>query len=164
MTDSATPAENTAAGRQDPGIAAWAAFLRTHVTVVRVLEREVAAETGLQLSWYDVLLELDAAADGRLRMRDLASRVVLSRTRVSRVVDEMLRAGLVAKVPDPTDGRATFAEITDTGRRELRRVAPVYLRGIREHFAQHLTGPQLEAVRDGLEAVLAAHREAAHRG
>jgi DNA-binding MarR family transcriptional regulator len=153
MTDAGTPAENAAAGHQDPGIAAWAAFLRTHVTVVRVLEREVAAETGLQLSWYDVLLELDAA-----------SKVVLSRTRVSRVVDEMVRAGLVAKVPDPTDGRATFAEVTDPGRRELRRVAPVYLRGIREHFAQHLTGPQLEAVRDGLEAVLDAHREAARRG
>lgn len=134
------------------------------MTVVRVLEREVAAETGLQLSWYDVLLELDAAADGRLRMRDLASRVVLSRTRVSRVVDEMVQAGLVVKVPDPTDGRATFAEITDPGRGELRRVAPVYLRGIREYFARHLSGPQLEAVRDGLEAVLAAHQEAARRG
>jgi DNA-binding MarR family transcriptional regulator len=70
----------------------------------------------------------------------------------------MVRAGLAAKVPDPTDGRATFAEITDLGRRELRRVAPVYLRGIREHFVQHLTGPQLEAIRDGLEAVLAAHQ------
>ena len=140
----------------DLGIAAWAAFLRTHATVVRVLEREVEEATGLPLSWYDVLLELNAAADRRLRMQELSDRVVLSRTRVSRLVDEMVEAGMVQKVPDPDDGRATFAAITTSGKQELRRAAPVYLDGIRRHFASHVSDRQLRAIRDGLLDVLAA--------
>lgn len=141
----------------EPGVAAWSAFLRTHARVVRVLEQEVEAATGLALSWYDVLLELDAADQGRLRMQDLANRVVLSRTRVSRLVGEIAAAGLVERVPDPTDGRATFAVITDDGRQQLRAAAPTYLRGIREHFVAHLSTSQVEAIRGGLEQVLAAH-------
>ncbi len=141
----------------DLGIAAWSAFLRTHATVVRRLEREVEAQTGLPLSWYDVLLELNAADERRLRMQALAERVVLSRTRVSRVVDDMVAAGMVDKFPDPRDRRATFAFITDQGRKALRRAAPVYLAGIEEHFARHLRRQHLEIIRDGLERVLAAH-------
>lgn len=144
----------------DPGVAAWSAFLRTHARVVRALEHEVEATTGLPLSWYDVLLELAAAEEGRLRMQELGNRVVLSRTRVSRLVGEIAAAGLVERVPDPTDGRATFAVITDRGREQLRTAAPTYLRGIREHFATHLSASQLEAIRDGLEQVLAAHGDA----
>ncbi len=148
-------------GRDDEtdAIAAWAALLRTHATVVRVISQEVEAETGLPLSWYDVLLELDAAPDRTLRMQQLSERVVLSRTRVSRVVDEMERAGLVARRPDEEDGRVTLATITSEGRRVRRRAAPVYLRGIARHFSDHLTPEQLAAVRSGLEAVLAAHGE-----
>jgi DNA-binding MarR family transcriptional regulator len=136
-------------------VAAWAAFLRTHATVVRRLEREVEAATGLPLSWYDVLLELDAADDGRLRMVELADRVVLSRTRVSRLVDDIVRAGLVEKIPDPADGRATFAVITDRGRTALRDAAPTYLAGIRERFSSHLTGEQVQTLRAAFETVLA---------
>lgn len=141
----------------DPGVAAWSALLRTQARVVRVLEREVEADSGLPLSWYDVLLELAAADEGRLRMQELASRVVLSRTRVSRLVGEIAAAGLVDRIPDPADGRATFAVITDRGRTRLRAAAPVYLAGIRQHFAAHLSAAQLAAIRDGLEQVLAAH-------
>lgn len=142
---------------EDPGLAAWSAFLRAHARIVRVLEHEVEAATGLPLSWYDVLLELAAADKGRLRMQELGNRVVLSRTRVSRLVGEIAVAGLVERVPDPTDGRATFAVITDRGRAQLREAAPTYLRGIRDHFAAHLSSAQLATIRDGLEQVLAAH-------
>lgn len=143
--------------RDDAGITAWSAFLRAHAAVVRRLEREVEAETGLPLSWYDVLLELNAAPEGRLRMQELAARVVLSRTRVSRLVDEIAGAGMVAKTPDPRDGRAVLAAITDDGRKALRDAAPAYLDGIREHFTSHLERAQLDALREGLERVLAAH-------
>lgn len=143
--------------RDDLGVSTWSVLLRAHAAVVRVIEREVEEATGLPLSWYDVLLELDAAAEGRLRMQELAGRVVLSRTRVSRVVDEIARAGMVEKQSDPADGRATLAVITDRGRRELRRAAPVYLDRIQVHFAAHLTPPQLRAVRDSLQRVLDAH-------
>lgn len=142
---------------RDPGIAAWTALLRTHATVVRILERQTETKTGLPLSWYDVLLELNAAEGRRLRMQQLAERVVLSRTRVSRLVDEMVEAGMVEKTSDADDRRSTLATITDLGRRSLRNAAPVYLDGIHEHFTQHLDESQLHAIRTGLERVLDAH-------
>jgi DNA-binding MarR family transcriptional regulator len=141
----------------DLGVTTWSVFLQAHAALVRTIEREVEEATGLPLSWYDVLLELNAAEKGRLRMQELAARVVLSRTRVSRLVDDIESAGMVARQPDPDDGRATLAAITDLGRKELRRAAPVYLGRIQDHFAAHLTNQQLRAIRDGLEQVLAAH-------
>ena len=107
----------------------------------------------------DVLLELDAAPDRRLRMRELGDRVVLSRSRVSRVVDELAHRGLVHREPDPADRRGAHAVLTDAGRTELRRSAPVYLAGIHEHFARHLTDRQRAAMRAGLHQVLAAEED-----
>ena len=96
-----------AAVDEPAGLGAWRAFLLTHAAVVRRLERLLEHEQQLPLAWYDVLLELNSAPERRLRMQDLAARVVLSRSRVSRVVDEMVRAGLVRREPDPSDGRAS---------------------------------------------------------
>jgi DNA-binding MarR family transcriptional regulator len=138
------------------GIEAWAALLRTHAAVVRRVEAEMEAAEGLPLAWYDALLELNAAPERRLRMQDLAARVVLSRSRVSRVVDEMVRAGLVEKVPDPTDGRAAFAVITEVGRAALRRAAPGYLAGVEAHFLAHLTPEERATIATGLGRVLEA--------
>lgn len=141
-----------------PGVALWATFLRTHAAVVRRLERQLADERGLALSWYDVLLELNSAPGRRLRMQELGERAVLSRTRVSRIVDELVGAGLVARQPDPDDRRATFAVITGAGRTVLRRAAPVYLRGIEEHFTAHLSDRELRVLGQSLQRVLDAHR------
>lgn len=135
-------------------MAAWAALLRVHAALVRTFEQEVEGATGLPLSWYDVLLELNQASGRRLRMQELGERVVLSRSRVSRVVEDMVAAELVAKEPDPTDARATLATLTATGRRALRRAAPVYLAGISRDFTAHLAPKQLDAIRTGLERVL----------
>ncbi len=147
----------------DIGIAAWAALLRTHAAVLPLVERDVVDATALPLSWYDVLLELNAAPERQLRMQSLAERVVLSRTRVSRLVGEIEAAGMVERRTDPDDGRATLAAITATGRRRLRSAAPVYLSAIHEHFSSHLSERQLRAVRDDLMAVLDALGEPAAR-
>ena len=96
-------------------VSAWAALLRVHAAVVPKLERELVP-TGLPLSWYDALLELNDAPGRKLRMTELGQRVVLSRERVSRVVGELERAGLVRREPNPDDGRSSFAAITPEGR------------------------------------------------
>jgi DNA-binding MarR family transcriptional regulator len=142
--------------REELGLRAWSVFLRTHAAVVRRIERELDEECRLPLAWYDVLLELNAAPERRLRMQDLGNRVVLSRSRVSRVVDELTRAGLVAREPDPVDRRGSWAVLTDLGRARLRAAAPVYLRGITEHFSRHLGVRELTAVEAALSRVLAA--------
>jgi DNA-binding MarR family transcriptional regulator len=80
----------------------------------------------------------------------------VSRSRVSRVVDELVRAGLVERVPNPDDRRSAFARITPAGRARLRAAAPTYLAGIERHFTSHLTAAEAHAVATALERVLKA--------
>jgi len=129
-------------------------MLVAHLTVVPAIERDLAAGGNIPLTWYDVLLPLRHAPDGRLRMRELAEQVVLlSRTRVSRIVQQLVDHGLVRREADPIDGRATFAVITPEGRARLRRAAPVYVAGIERHFARHLTAQERKVIARGLGKV-----------
>jgi len=140
----------------DP-VAAWRAVLLAQSKAVRAIERDLDDAGVISLGWYDVLLELNAAPDRRLRMQELGLRAVLSRTRVSRIVTELESAGLVERTADPDDGRATLAAITRTGRSALKQAAPVYLAGIAHHFTSYLTAAQQRAIADGLQRVIDAH-------
>ena len=138
----------------DDGVAGWAALRRCHAGVVARLEQELQAARGLSLAWYDVLLVLASAPERRLRMTELGERVVVSRTRVSRIVDEMVGAGLVARQSDAADRRSWFASITPQGRWTLRRAATVHRGGIDSHFSRHLSAEERRVLRQGLERVL----------
>jgi DNA-binding MarR family transcriptional regulator len=138
------------------GVAAWRAMLLAHSGALREVEEEVQRAGKVPLSWYDVLLELNAAKE-RLRMRDLSDRVVLSRTRVSRLVDEMVRAGLVRKEVCGDDGRVFYASITEAGRTALRETAPVYLASIDRHFTAHLQEDEAAVLTRALLKVARAH-------
>ena len=135
------------------GVRAWGALLRAHTAVVPRLDRELHAAVGISLSWYDVLLELMNAPDRRLQMSELGERVTVSRTRVSRLVDEMERAGLIERQAHPNDRRSTYAAVTALGRRQFRAAAPVYLRGIYEHFITSLKPGEVAAIAAGLQRV-----------
>ena len=138
------------------GVAAWAALLRTHAAVVRQLERDLDRSQNLPLAWYDVLLELNAAPRRRLSMGELGSKAVVSRSRVSRVVDQLAEQGLAVREANPDDRRSAYAAITDAGRRRLRDAAPVYLAGIERHFTTRMTAAEAETVALALAKVLAA--------
>lgn len=149
--------------REEPGIAAWSAFLRAHAAAVRRVDDEVRRRTGLPLPWYDVLLELNAAPGRRLRMQDLGEAVVLSRTRVSRVVDELVREGFVSRQPNIDDRRSAYAAITSTGRARLRKAAPVYLEAIRRHFVDALDRRHITVVEEAMSAVVDRNTPAARK-
>ena len=142
--------------RDEDGLLAWSAFLRAHAKVVAQLERDLREHGGMQLGWYDVLLELNAATDRRMRMQELGEAAVLSRTRVSRIVDELATAGLVRREANPDDRRSAYAVITAEGRRELRRVAPIYLDAVRNRFVGNMPAKDVPAVRRALESLLDA--------
>jgi DNA-binding MarR family transcriptional regulator len=141
----------------DDRVAAWRGVLLAQDRVVRAIERDLAHAGQIPLSWYDVLLELNAAPGRCLRMQDLGERVVLSRSRVSRLVDDLERGGFVERKPDPDDGRATLACITGAGRGALRRAAPVYLRGIDKYFTAHLDDGERATIASALQRVIDAH-------
>lgn len=143
------------AGQPDP-IAAWRSMLLAHSRALRAIESDLEAAGTIPLTWYDVLLELNAAG-GRLRMQELGDRVVLSRTRVSRLVDELERRSLVVRERDDTDGRVTYATITADGKKVLRASAPVYRNGIEHHFTRHLTEDEQRIIAAALTRVVEAH-------
>ena len=136
-------------------MAAWAALLRTHAAVMPKLERALAP-TGLPLTWYDVLLVINAAPNRRLRMSDVGAQAVVSRERVSRVVTELERSGLVERQANPDDKRSSYAAITAEGRKRLRAAAPIYLGAVEEHFLGHLTDAQIATLTRVLGRVVAA--------
>ena len=133
---------------------AWESLLRLHAAVLPRLEHAVANDGRLPLSWYDVLLELNDAG-GRLTMGQLGERVVLSRTRVSRVVDDLVANGLVAREVNPDDGRSAFAVLTAEGRRRFLAGAKAYLPAIDLAFAPVGT-EGLRRLAEALETALAA--------
>ena len=139
-----------------PGVAAWGALLKVHATVAPLIDAQLRHGAGMPLSWYDVLLELNAAPDRQLTMSEVAARATLSRTRISRVVDELVRAGPAAREPNPDDGRSAFAALTPAGRAALRKAAPTYVAAVQREFADHLTAREAEVLAGALRKVLAA--------
>jgi DNA-binding MarR family transcriptional regulator len=137
---------------------AWRAFLYAYSRVVPRLDQELRSAHGLSLNQYEVLLWLGRAGDGGLRMSELASRVVLSPSGVTRAVDQLERGGLVARCVFEGDKRGYLATLTTEGRALLRNAAAVHLRGVREHFLNHMSSKELEDLATSLEAVLAGER------
>ncbi len=137
-------------------LAAWRAFLKAHTVITRALERELVASHQLPLAEYDVLVQLQAAEGGALRMAQLADRVLLSRSGLTRLVERLERSGLVRRQACDSDARGQFAVITDSGRARLREAAPDHLNSVSSHFAQPLRDDQLESLRVALEQLVSA--------
>lgn len=141
----------------DP-VAPWRALLLAQNAVLRAIDEELGRAGAVPLVVYDVLLELNAAPDRYLRMKDLAARTVLTRSRVSKLVDELVDQRLVERRADPSDRRGSLVAITPAGRRALKKGAPVYLDGIARHFTAHLTPGEAATVTAALDRVLEAHQ------
>jgi DNA-binding MarR family transcriptional regulator len=139
--------------RHDPRLAAWGTFLRAHAKVVRALESELQAEQDLALTDYDVLVQLAAADDRRLRMSELAGRLLLSRSGATRLVDRLVAGGRVESVVCDSDRRGQWASLTDAGHRRLREASPTHLRGIARHFLDRFDTDELAELGKMLERV-----------
>ena len=143
-----------AAKLDDRRLAAWRALLASHAALVGVLGEELQEEKGLPLPWYEVLLWLGQAPEGRMRMGELADSLLLTPSGVTRLVDRMEADGLVQRVQCPSDRRGWNAVITPAGRARLRAAAPVHLRGVERHFGRHISDDEAELIADILGRVL----------
>lgn len=124
-------------------LAVWRTFLRAHAEVSRRLEAELLAEHDLPLAWYDVLVQLVEAPDRRLRMTELADRVLLSRSGLTRLVDRLEREGLVCRVACPSDARGLYAVLTGAGLARLRDASPTHLRGVAKYMTGRFSAAEL---------------------
>jgi DNA-binding MarR family transcriptional regulator len=155
MTSPPPRTERAAAPRaSDWRVGVWRSFLRAHAVVLRDLERELLGSTGVPLGWYDVLLQLAEAPGRRLRMAELADRVLLSRSGLTRLIDRLQTEGLVRREPSPDDARGTYTVMTSEGFERLRSAAPVHLAGIREHWLDHFSDDELRQLGDLLGRIV----------
>jgi DNA-binding MarR family transcriptional regulator len=131
----------------DEQIAAWRSLVGAHARISVLLEADLVAEHGLPLVEYEVLVQLLDAPDQRLRMTELADRVLLSRSGLTRLVDRMEREGLVLRAVCTEDGRGTYAVLADKGTARLREASGTYFRGLREYLVDAL--PNADVARMG---------------
>jgi len=125
-------------------LGAWRGFLQVHAQLVKQLDAELEASHGVPLSSYEVLLFLANSPDGRMRMSELAERVLLSRSGLTRLIDRLERDGLVERSACSSDKRGWFAEITVNGRERFKDARGSHLDSVRDGFVRHFSETELE--------------------
>jgi DNA-binding MarR family transcriptional regulator len=132
--------------RQRPGLTAWVGLLRAHSSLTRSLNAELVNTHGLTINDYEVLLHLAREPEQRLRRVDLAERLVLTASGITRLLDGLERAGYVTKAQCDSDARVTYAVVTDEGLEKLHTASDTHLAGIRKLFESRFSEEELETL------------------
>src|SRR5689334_23104325 len=127
----------------EPEMRSWRALIDVTTGVLATLDAELRAEHGLSLGEYEVLARLSEEPEHSLRMTDLAGRLHLSPSGITRRIDGLVRAGLVERRQCPSDRRGSNAVLTAAGLRRLHEAAPAHVRGVRAHFVDQLSEREL---------------------
>jgi DNA-binding MarR family transcriptional regulator len=132
-------------------VRAFVNFLRAHAAVTRELDRELVTDHGLTINDYEVLLHLSRAPNRMLRRVDLAKRVVLTPSGITRLLHGLQRAGLVCKESCDSDARVVYAKLTDEGAKRLSAASAMHLESIRELFCERFEPEELAVLASLLE-------------
>jgi DNA-binding MarR family transcriptional regulator len=124
---------------------AWRTYIETYADLITAIEHDLTAH-GLTLGDYQVLVYLSEAAERSMRMCDLADMLQLSPSGLTRRLDGLVSAGLVARDPSTDDRRVMMARLTDDGLATLREVAPHHVASVRRHIFDHLDDDQVAAM------------------
>lgn len=135
---------------------AWRAFIETTHDLVAALDDDLQQNFGITLGDYEVLVFLSEAPDRQMRMCDLAARLHLSPSGLTRRLDGLVRDGLVARVPSQADRRVLHAALTDAGYAHLEQAAPTHVESVRTRLLDPLTVDQVAELGSIFLAVRAA--------
>ncbi len=133
---------------------AWRAYRKMQSVLPAQLARDLGRDSGLTDPDYEVLSTLSEQPGDRWQLRDLAAKMLWSRSRLSHHVARMERRGLVSREDDPADGRGCMIVLTPTGMRTLEKAAPHHLTSVREHFIDLLTEDELTMLTEISERVV----------
>ncbi len=131
----------------------WRTFIESSWALHTHLEDDLRAQTGLSMNDYHVLVTLSEAPEHRLRMGELAGRLVFSPSRITYQISSMVKRGLVRKQPCPEDGRGQEAVLTDEGLQALESAAPMHLITVRDSFIDRLDPDELAVITRVFEKV-----------
>ena len=116
-------------------ITTFGRLLEAHARLGRHLGHSLEREADLPHTWFEVLLRMSRAEAGRITMSALAQQVALTGGGITKMIDRMVRAGLVQRVPCPTDRRVSYATLTSAGQDALERALPGHARNLRQAFS-----------------------------
>jgi DNA-binding MarR family transcriptional regulator len=137
----------------------WRLFITANV---KLLDRigEKFSQAGLpSMDWYDVLLTLKESPENRLRLSELAQKVLLSRSNLTHLVDRLEKAELLYRKRCPQDRRGTYAVLTEAGLDMQQKMWSVYAEGVADYFGCHLDDQETEVMERVLKRMLEADCE-----
>jgi DNA-binding MarR family transcriptional regulator len=129
---------------------AWRLYFESAMALIDVLGAEMEGDTGIPMRWYDVMVHLEETPDG-LRMKDLAERILYSKSGLTNVVDRMEKEGLVKRVRPENDRRSILVVLTDAGRKKMEKARRRHRQGLDEHFSSHLADSDVKALTRAFE-------------
>jgi DNA-binding MarR family transcriptional regulator len=123
---------------------AWRSYLQSHASILRALDAELVAEHGMTTRDYEVLLYLAQAPERQLPMSSLAERTMLTRSGITRLIDGLVGAGWIERVPCAEDARISYAQLTGAGFEKLRQAGCAHIRSVRKLFVEHFSPDEIE--------------------
>ena len=139
---------------------AWRSYLQSHASILRELDASLVAEHGITTRDYEALLYLAQAPDRSLAMSELADRTMLTRSGITRLIDGLVEAGWIERVPCESDARVSYARLTESGHEKLRLAGCAHVAAIRRLFLEHFTPTEI----DQLAVLLSRLPGAGHGG
>ena len=136
----------------------WRLFLETFGLVLRNLERRIKDDKAIPATWFDVLLHLHEAPEGRLRIGELAETLVLTPSNATRLLDRLEEAGYIRREATPEDRRAVFIALTEEGKSAFMAALPGNRRRVEEVFIRHLNDKDFRALHRALSKVYEANK------
>jgi DNA-binding MarR family transcriptional regulator len=150
-------------GRMDrptPGheeLGAWINLVQARDVVAVALERRLQAGAGVSLAEHEVLVRLATAPGKRLRMLDLATLLLVSKSGITRLVDRLTREGWVRRELSDLDRRFVYAALTERGHAKVRASVPVFAEAVRDAFLRHVSEQDVADLRRILRKLLEGH-------
>jgi DNA-binding MarR family transcriptional regulator len=148
---SAAAAPSPVAGRRGPHDDAWNALCRTHAALTGRLQEALAAADLPPLPWYEVLATIADVPEQKIKMGELAEALVISRGGLTKLVDRLVKAGLLERTVCESDRRVSYATLLPAGSELLAEMRPVVHDELEETFAANITRRQAQELRDSLD-------------
>jgi DNA-binding MarR family transcriptional regulator len=123
---------------------AWRNYLQSHASILRELDAALVAEHGITTRDYEALLYLAQAPERSLAMSALAERTMLTRSGITRLIDGLVNAGWIERVPCEKDARVSYARLTENGYQKLRKAGCAHVAAVRRLFLEHFTAGEIE--------------------
>jgi DNA-binding MarR family transcriptional regulator len=137
----------------------WRDVARFLSVASRLLDEDLQRGANISLSEYAVLVHLSEEETGQLRVRELADLADLSGSRMTRLIEDLARDGLVVKTRNPEDGRGIDVQITDAGLKRLHDAYPIHLASVRSRIMNRVEPKALSCFGDVMAAIVRGFEE-----